>query len=114
MINLLLALAAEIVDYLKFTVVAGHKSHTGKRGGLLGLELGVTACDNNLCLRITAGKATDGLSALLVGHLGDATCVDHDIVRGVAGMYALYPLAGKQPGDGRGLGEIEFAAESVI
>ena len=71
---------SHIVDDAQLAVITGHNSHSRKRSRLLRLKLGIAAGDNNFGMRIAASKRAYGLTAFLVGNLGDAACVDHYIV----------------------------------
>lgn len=54
-----------------------------------------------------------GWTAFLVGDIGDATGVDHDIVGRISDICPVNAVVGKHPGNRRGLCKVEFAAESV-
>ena len=94
--------------------MAKDKGDTLDSGHLHRLELGIAAGDNNDSTRMLTDKFMDGLTALVVSNLRDATGVDNADVSHLTFSHLPHADLLQLTGDGGSLGEIEFAAQGEI
>ena len=101
------------VAEFELTVDAGDDLHTGQRGNFLAFQLSVATRNDDRSVGITAVERADCLTTFFVCKVSDRAGVYNDEVRNFSGSYATHSFFGKHARDGRSLGKIQFASESV-
>ena len=107
----------EFVDarrHLALLLHAEHEVHALHPCNLASLQLRIATDDNDSGVGMLAMQAVDGLAALLVGRLGDATSIDDAHVGHFALTDGANALGFQLVAERRSFREVEFAAQGDV
>ena len=94
--------------------MAEDKGDTLNGCNLLRLELGIATGDDNSRARMLAHEFMNGLTAFMIGHLCDTTCVDDTDVRHLTLLHFTHADICQLALDRRSLGKVQLAAQGEI
>ena len=105
---------AQIVHQFALLLRTQYHIHPLDGSHLFGFQLGIATGHYHKGSRMVLHQAMNGLTALLVGHLGNGTCIDNTDVRLFTLTHGTHSGFLQHLADGRSFREIQLAAQGVI
>ena len=101
---------ADVAHHFPLVFHANDQVNTIESGNLLWFQLRIASHHHHKGSRMFTREAVDGLSALMVGHVGDRAGVDDTYIGMLPLFSGTHALSGQSVAQGRRFGKIEFTS----